>query len=306
VGFVLAMLALDLGVFHRKAHAISVREALIWTLVWVSLSSMFALGMYTWFGSRHALEFTAGYLIEKALAVDNIFVFAVVFRYFGVKLEDQHRVLFWGILGALLMRALFIALGAALLSRFHWVLYVFGAALVYTGIKLFRQREEVIDPGDRAVVRWFLARVPMTNAFEGASFAVRRDGRWMATPLLLVLVVIEVSDLIFALDSIPAIFAVTLDPFIVFTSNIFAILGLRSMYFLLAGIIDRFRYLKFGLAGVLCFVGLKMLLADVFEISILTSLCVIAVLLGGSIGASLLTRKPRPPKSPPGLVKDAS
>ncbi|HEY8946406.1 MAG TPA: TerC family protein [Polyangiaceae bacterium] len=290
VGFVLAMLALDLGVFHRRAHAVSVREALTWTLVWVSLSSLFCLGIYAQFGSSSALEFATGYLIEKALAVDNIFVFAVVFQYFGVPAKDQHRVLFWGILGALVMRAIFIALGTALLARFHWILYLFGAALVAAGIKLFLQRQEAVNPAERAIVRWFRHHVPMTSELRGSSFAVQHEGRWMATPLLLVLLVIEVSDLVFALDSIPAIFAVTLDPFIVFTSNIFAILGLRSMYFLLAGIIDRFRYLKVGLAAVLCFVGAKMLLADVYAIPTVVSLCVVAALLAVSIGASAIDR----------------
>lgn len=296
--FVILMLALDLGVFNRKAHVISVREALAWTGVWVALAGVFAIGVYVWFGTERALEFVTGYVIEKALAVDNIFVFAVVFGYFAVPAAFQHRVLFWGIFGALGLRALFIGLGAALLARFHWVLYVFGVILIYTGAKLFLQKETHEDPGERAIVRLFRRWVPSTPAFHGQAFVVKQNGKWLATPLLLVLLVLEASDVMFAIDSIPAIFAVTLDPFIVFTSNIFAILGLRSMYFLLSGIIEKFRYLKYGLAAVLCFVGIKMLLADVYPIPILVSLSVIAFVLIASVVASMVSARRHPHSLP--------
>lgn len=300
IAFVVAMLALDLGVLNRRAHVISVREALTWTAIWVALSAIFCAGIYWSFGAQRGLEFATGYLLEKALAVDNIFVFAVLFRYFGVPPMYQHRVLFWGIFGALVMRAAFIALGASLIARFHFVLYVFGAILIVTGIKLSRQGEATVDPGKSAVVRWFRRTVPSTPGFEGSAFVVHRRGRWMATPLLLVLVVLEVTDVLFALDSIPAIFAVTLDPFIVFTSNIFAILGLRSMYFLLSDIIDRFRFIKVGLSIILCFVGFKMLVIDVIEIPVLVSLSVVVSVLAITVVASLIApKRPSPPARHP-------
>jgi tellurite resistance protein TerC len=249
--------------------------------------------MWALTGPERALEFTTGYLIEKALAVDNIFVFVVLFAALGIPARYQHRVLFWGVLGALLMRAVFILIGGALLARFHWMLYVFGGVLAVTGLKLLFQREHETHPENNPVVRWFQRVMPITPALEGDRFSVVRDGRRYATPLLLALVAVEVSDLIFAVDSIPAIFAVTTDPFIVFTSNIFAILGLRSMYFLLANIITKFAYLKVGLAFVLMFVGAKMLLADLYHLPILLSLGIIAAILGGSILFSLW-KAPRP------------
>jgi tellurite resistance protein TerC len=292
LAFVLAMLAVDLGVFHRKAHEISLKEAGIWSAVWVALAGVFAGGVYAWFGPQRALEFTTGYLIEKALAVDNIFVFVVVFAAFGIPALYQHRVLFWGVLGALVMRAAFILAGGAFLQRFHWAIYVFGGILVLTGAKLLVQRNQEVHPERNPAVRFFQRLFPVTHDLQGDHFMVKRDGRRFATPLLLALVALEVTDVVFAVDSIPAIFAVTRDPFIVFTSNIFAILGLRSMYFLLAGIIHRFVYLKIGLSFVLVFVGAKMLLVDVIKVPIAASLGVIAGILAASVVASLLRRAP--------------
>jgi len=292
--FVLAMLALDLGVFHRKAHAVGVREALVWTAVWIALALGFNVGIYVWFGVERAFEFLTGYVIEKALSVDNIFVFLVVFAVFAVPAALQHRVLFWGILGALIMRAIFIVLGAALLQRFHWVIYLFGAFLVFTGIKLLVQRAGEVHPERNPLFRLFRRWVPSVPDYRGAHFIVVEGGKRYATPLLLVLVAIEATDLVFAVDSIPAIFAITMDPFIVYTSNIFAILGLRALYFALAGMMEKFHYLKVGLSLVLAFVGVKMLLVGVYKIPILVSLGVIVALLAGAVVASLL----RPPTTP--------
>ena len=292
VGFVLVMLAVDLGVFHKKAHEVSLKEASIWSAVWVALAIVFNVGVYAWFGPERALEFTTGYLIEKALAVDNIFVFIVIFAAFAVPAMYQHRVLFWGVLGALLMRAAFIFAGGAFLQRFHWAIYVFGALLALTGVKLLVQRNQEIHPERMPIVRWFQKIFPLTPQLHGDKFLVLKNGRRYGTPLLLALVAVEVTDLIFAVDSIPAIFAVTSDPFIVFTSNIFAILGLRSLYFLLAGVIAKFVYLKVGLSFVLIFVGTKMLLVDMYKVPIVVSLGTIAGILGLSIIVSLL----RPPQ----------
>jgi tellurite resistance protein TerC len=290
--FILAMLALDLGVFHRKAHAVSLREAAGWSVVWVALAALFGLGVWHWFGAQRGLEFFTGYLIEKALSVDNIFVFVVIFASFAVPAGSQHRVLFWGVLGALILRAIFVLLGGAFMANFHWAIYVFGALLALTGLKLLRQRQVEAHPENNPLVRLFRRLVPVTPGFHGERFLVRVDGRLMATPLLLALVAVEATDVVFAVDSIPAIFAVTTDPFVVFTSNIFAILGLRSLYFLLAGVIDRFRHLKTGLALVLVFAGAKMLLADVCKVPIGVSLAVIATLLLGSLLPTLLRREP--------------
>ncbi|HMJ57013.1 MAG TPA: TerC family protein [Polyangiaceae bacterium] len=297
--FVLAMLLFDLGVINRKAHEIRVREALVWTGVWISLALAFNLGVYFWFGSERALEFLSGYLIEKALSVDNLFVFIVVFSVFAVPAKLQHRVLFWGILGALVMRALFIVLGAALLHKFHWIAYLFGGFLVYTGIKLLVQRADEVHPERNPLFRLFRRFVPSVGHYREGHFTVVEAGKRYATPLLLVLVAIEATDIVFAVDSIPAIFAITTDPFIVFTSNIFAILGLRALYFALAGMMAKFHYLKVGLSLVLVFVGGKMLVAGVYKIPILPSLGVIVALLGGAIVASLL----RPAKTPPAPLK---
>jgi tellurite resistance protein TerC len=286
--FVLAMLALDLGVFHKDAHEVSLKEAGIWSAVWVGLAVIFNVAVYFWFGPERALEFTTGYLIEKALAVDNIFVFVVVFATFSVPAIYQHRVLFWGVLGALVMRAVFILAGGAFLQRFHWAIYVFGALLAVTGVKLLVQRNQEMHPEKNPLVRWFQKIFPMTPEFDKDRFVVVRNGRRYGTPLLMALVAVEVTDLIFAVDSIPAIFAITSDPYIVFTSNIFAILGLRSLYFLLAGVITMFVYLKVGLSFVLIFVGAKMLLTDVYKVPIAASLGIIAAILSVSIIASLL------------------
>ena len=293
-GFVLVLLALDLGVFHRKAHKVSMREALFWSIVWVGLAFSFTVAVGFWFGMERGEEFLAGFLIEKALAVDNLFVFAVIFSTFAVPPVLQHRVLFWGILGALVMRAFFIWLGAALLQQFHWVMYVFGGFLVLTGIKLLLQQERELHPEQNLLVRLLTRLVPSVPHYHGTRFFLRENGRWYATPLLMVLIVIETTDVIFAVDSIPAIFAVTNDPFIVYTSNIFAILGLRSLYFLLAGVIGKFHYLKVGLALVLTFVGVKMLLLEVYKIPIEISLLVIITLLGSAVLASLLWPQSQP------------
>ncbi|HYQ46957.1 MAG TPA: TerC family protein [Polyangiaceae bacterium] len=294
VAFVLAMLALDLGVFHKKDHEVSVKEALLWTFVWISLAMLFNGGIYFWFGSERALEFLSGYVIEKALSVDNIFVFIVIFSAFAVPAKLQHRVLLWGILSALVLRAVFVLLGAALLSRFHWLAYVFGGFLVFTGIRLLVQREGHVDPRSNPLFKLFRRLMPSVDEFHEGRFTIVQGGKRYATPLLLVLIAIETTDIVFAMDSIPAIFAVTRDPFIVFTSNIFAILGLRALYFALSGMMDKFHYLKIGLSLVLMFVGAKMLLASVYKIPIWASLAVIAVLLAGSVIASLLHRPKRP------------
>jgi tellurite resistance protein TerC len=286
--FVLLLLALDLGVFHRRAHEVRPREALLWTFVWIVFALLFNAGVYFWFGSERGLEFLTGYLIEKALSVDNIFVFLVLFSYFAVPAEYQHRVLFWGILGALVMRAVFILLGAALLQKFHWVIYVFGAFLIFTGIKLLVQRGGEVHPERNPLFRLFQKLAPSISEYRGPRFTVVEAGKRYATPLLLVLVAVEATDLVFAVDSIPAIFAITSDPFIVYTSNIFAILGLRALYFVLAGAMGRFQYLPVGLALVLVFVGAKMMLTDVYKAPITVSLGVVAALLAGSVLASHL------------------
>ncbi len=288
IAFVLAMLALDLGVFNRKTHVISMKEAGIWTAVWIGLALLFNLGLFFWQGPEAALQFLTGYLIEKALSVDNLFVFALIFSLFAVPARYQHRLLFWGVLGALVMRGLFIGIGAALLHSFHWVIYIFGAFLIYTGIRLALHKDASIEPERNPVVRLFRRFFPLTDRYHDEHFFVRQAGRWFATPLLLVLVVIESTDLVFAVDSIPAIFAVTSDPFLVYTSNVFAILGLRSLYFLLAGALDKFHYLKTALAFILSFVGVKMLISEWIKIPIALSLGVIVMLLIAAIVASVI------------------
>jgi tellurite resistance protein TerC len=294
--FVLLMLALDLGVLRRNSKEVSTREALIWSCVWVSLSLLFSVGVYFMFGGLRATEFLTGYFIEKSLSVDNIFVFVLIFGAFSVPKENEHRILLWGILGALVMRAVLIFAGAAILERFHWVIYLFGAFLVITGVKLLLQKEEeAFDPKNSWIMRQFRKVVRSTDRYEDGKFFTRKNGLLHATPLFAVLVCIEVTDLIFAVDSIPAVFAVTSDPFIVFTSNIFAILGLRSMYFLLAGVVDKFHYLKTGLAFVLAFVGVKMLIMSWVKIPALLSLFVVLSVLSFSIIASFLWPKKREP-----------
>jgi tellurite resistance protein TerC len=286
--FVLALLALDLGVFHRSAHKVTAKEAALWSVVWVALALTFNAGIYVYLGPQSGLEFLTGYLIEKALSVDNIFVFLLVFSYFQVPSKYQHRVLFWGVLGALLMRGGMIAAGSFLIARFHWILYVFGAFLVVTAIRMATQDEQAIEPEANPVIRLVRRLVPVTNVYQGQHFFIRENSRWTATPLFIVLVFVEVTDLVFAVDSIPAIFAVTQDAFLVYTSNVFAILGLRSLYFLLADVMGKFHFLKLGLSAVLGFVGLKMLLADIFKVPIGWSLAIIALLLGVSVAASWL------------------
>lgn len=290
--FVLGMLALDLGVFHRKSHVVTLRESIAWTAVWVMLALSFNAGVWYYLGSDKALEFLTGYLIEKSLSVDNVFVFALLFSYFAVPPIYQHKVLFFGILGALVMRAAMIAAGTALITHFSWIIYVFGAFLILTGIKMVIKEEEEIHPERNPVVRWFKKMFPVTSGYREDRFFVRENGIRMATPLFVVLILIEITDLIFAVDSIPAIFAVTLDPFIVYTSNVFAILGLRSLYFALAGVMDKFHYLKIGLGVILAFVGVKMLLAHTdYKIDTLVSLGIVAGVLAVSVIVSLLRPK---------------
>ena len=288
--FVVTMLVLDLGVFHRKSHTVKYREALIWSVVWIALALIFAVVIYFWHGRTPSLEFVTGYVIELSLSVDNLFVFLLIFRYFQVPPGHQHKVLFWGILGALIMRAIFIAAGVGLIQRFHWVVYVFGAFLVYSGFKLLRQGEAEIHPEKNPVLRLFRRLVPVTKDYEGDRFFVRRPGL-LATPLLVVLVVVETTDLLFAVDSIPAILAITRDAFIVYTSNVFAILGLRSMYFALAGMMEMFRFLHYGLSVVLMFVGSKMLLSHYYEVPTVVALGAVAGILLLSVGASLIRPK---------------
>ena len=298
--FVLVMLALDLGVFHRKAHVVSFKESIAWTVVWVTLALLFNLGVAHYMGDQKGLEFFTGYVIEKSLSVDNVFVFALLFSYFAVPALYQHKVLFWGILGALVMRAVMIFVGAALIEKFAWIIYVFGAFLILTGIKMIVKREEEIHPERNPLVRWFKKLMPVTNDYRGDKFFIRENGIRMATPLFVVLLLVEFSDLIFAVDSIPAIFAVTKDPFIVYTSNVFAILGLRSLYFALAGVMDKFHYLKIGLGVVLSFVGVKMLLGHTpWKIDTHVSLGVIVGVLALSIIVSLLRPKKLAVKADP-------
>ncbi len=285
--FVLVLLALDLGVFHRRAHVVSIREATFWTIVWISLALIFNIGVYFWRGPQPGLEFLTGYILEKSLSMDNVFVFAVIFTYMAVPAFAQHKVLFWGVLGALIMRAIFIGAGVALIARFHWILYAFGIFLVVTGVRLLRHRQEEVHPERNPILRLARKYMPLTDRYEGAAFFVRRDGRLMGTPLFLVLLLVETTDLVFATDSIPAVFGVTLDPFIVYTSNVFAILGLRALYFVLAGAIRRFRYLRPGISLVLVFVGVKMLVVHFYKIPTFISLAVIASILAVSIGVSL-------------------
>jgi tellurite resistance protein TerC len=282
------MLALDLGVFHRKAHEVTLREAAAWSAIWVALALVFNAGVAHVFGAERGLEFLTGYLIEKALAVDNIFVFYAVFAYFSVPSAYQHRVLFWGVLGALVMRAVFIFVGAALLQQFHWVIYVFGAILVATALKLLLISGDGIHPDRNPLYRLMRRFVPLVSGYHGSAFTVVQSGRRYATPLLVALILIEGADFVFAIDSIPAIFAVTNDPFIVYTSNVFAILGLRSMFFLLSGVLGRFWLLKPALAVVLAFVGAKMLLLDVVKIPIGISLGVVALVIAAGVAGSLL------------------
>jgi tellurite resistance protein TerC len=297
-GFVSVILILDLAVFGRRAHVATPRLSALWTLVCISLAGLFSAWLFWQFGARVGLEFVTGYLIEYALSVDNLFVFLVIFNFFAVPPQYQRRVLFWGILGALVLRLAFILAGAALLTKFAWLIYLFGAFLLVTGVRLLFGFESRVDPEKNPLLRFVRRFLPVTPGYHGQHFLARLDGRLYATPLFLVLVAIEATDVVFAVDSIPAIFAVTRDPFLVFTSNMFAILGLRALYFLLADFMDRFHYLKYGLGLVLAFVGLKMLAAGWYHVPIGLSLGVIVLLLGGSVAASFLF-PPMPPDQPP-------
>ena len=285
--FVLAMLALDLGVFHRPAHVVKFREAVAWSATWIVLAIAFAVLVYFWRGHDAATEFTTGYIIELSLSVDNLFIFLLIFRYFRVPGNYQHKVLFWGILGALVMRGVFIVAGIGLIRTFHWVTYIFGAFLVYSGIRLFGETDATLEPEKNPVLRLFRKWMPVTEDYEGEKFFVRRAGLY-ATPLLVVLVVVETTDLLFATDSIPAVLAITLKASIVYTSNVFAILGLRSMYFVLSGMMEVFHYLHYGLSAVLIFIGAKMLAADYYPIPTVVALGVVAGALAISILASIL------------------
>ncbi|MDQ2682508.1 MAG: TerC family protein [Chloroflexota bacterium] len=285
------MLALDLGVFHRDAHEVSRREALAWSVVWIGMAIVFNIGVYIVQGTESGLEWTTGYLIEKSLSVDNVFVFLLIFSAFGVPAAYQHRVLFWGIVGALIMRAILIAFAGVLLGTLHWTIYIFGAFLIFTGIRFIRGGHETPSLEQNRLVRFAKRFYPVTEGYEGQKFFVRRNGIRYMTPLFLVLIMIESTDLVFAVDSIPAIYAITDDPFIVFTSNIFAILGLRALYFVLAGYLAGLKYLKPGLAAVLVFVGIKMLLVDVYKIHPLISLGVIMTILTIAFTASIRARK---------------
>lgn len=286
--FVLLMLALDLRVFNRKAHVVSVKEALIWSGVWIALALIFNSLIYYWFGESKAIEFLTGYVIEKSLSVDNIFVFVLIFGYFKIPPQFQHKVLFWGILGALVMRLIFIFAGVALIEKFHWMIYLFGIFLIYTGYRMFTKRNENLDPEKNPVIRFFRRIMHVTDHLEDDRFFVKQNGKLYATPLFMVLILIETTDVVFAVDSIPAILAITHDEFIVYTSNVFAILGLRSLYFALAHLIDRFIYLTYGLAIVLTFVGFKMVMVDFFKIPTFISLLFIALVMSGSVFLSFM------------------
>lgn len=296
--FVFLMLSIDLGIFQRRSHSVTMREATVWTIVWISLAMLFNLGIYFFWhnivpsselsNSNAAYAFLAAYVIEKALSVDNLFIFVLIFTYFAVATQHQHRVLFYGILGALLFRGVLIITGVALISRFHWLLYIFGAFLLYTGYRLLRSEDEEIVPEKNPLFRWVKRLLPITEDYDESHFFVRKNGLLFATPLLIVLVVVESTDILFALDSIPAVFAITTDPFIAFTSNIFAILGLRSLYFLLAGLMHKFHYLQWGLAFILMFIGSKMLMEEIYKLPTIVSLCVIVVTLAASVIASIM------------------
>lgn len=302
--FVVVMLALDLGVFHRNSHEVKFKEAVIWSVVWIALALVFNAGIWYYFGEIKAVEFLTGYIVEKSLSVDNIFVFILVFSAFAVPAKYQHKVLFWGILGALIMRAIFIFAGVALISKFHWIIYVFGAFLVYTGYKIAKEKGTKINIDNNPLLNFVKRIIPFTNGYREGNFFVRESGRRMATPLFLVLVLIEFTDLIFAVDSIPAILAITTDPFIVYTSNVFAIMGLRSLYFALAGSLKYFTYLHYGLAMILVFVGIKMLISDFYKFDPFISLGIIALILAVSIGASVLDTRRKKANNPEKIAID--
>ena len=302
VAFIVAMLLLDLLVFHRRAHVVSIREALAWTAVWIVLAVVFGIGVWFWQGQEKGLEYLTGYVIEKSLSVDNLFVFLLIFSYFSVPQRDEHKVLFWGILGALVFRAVFIFLGVALIERFHWVLYIFGGVLVFTAVRMVVVRKREVHPERNPVLRLFRKFVRITPDYREDKFLVRWKGSWFATPLLVVLIVVETTDIIFAVDSVPAIFAITVDPFIIFTSNAFAILGLRALYFALENALQRLRYLHYGLAAVLAFVGAKIFVSDFYKVPVEYALGVVGLVLLITTLASLQktrhearSAKPAPP-----------
>lgn len=291
LAFIVLMLVIDLGIFNREAHRISYKEALIWSLVWIALALLFNLGLYLYLGYQVALEFFTGYILEKSLSVDNIFVFLVIFSYFKVEAKYQHKILFWGVVGAIIMRGIFIILGATLLMKFHWIIYVFGMFLIYTGIKMAFQKDNELKPEELRVVKLAKKYFRFTDKIYGSRFFVKENLKTVATPLFIVLIVVETMDLVFAFDSIPAILAITNDTFVVFTSNIFAILGLRALYFALAGVMDKFKFLKYGLAIILIFIGIKMLISGVFKIPTLLSLLVIVLILTIAIFASVFAKR---------------
>ena len=311
VAFIVALLLLDLLIFHRRAHVVSIREALAWTTVWIVLAVAFGIGVWLWQGQEKGLEYLTGYVIEKSLSVDNLFVFLLIFSYFSVPKRDEHKVLFWGILGALVFRAGFIFLGVALIERFHWVLYIFGGVLVFTAVRMVVLREREVHPERNPVLRLFRKFARVTPDYVEDKFFVRWKGVWFATPLLVVLLVVETTDVIFAVDSVPAIFAITVDPFIIFTSNAFAILGLRALYFALENALQRLRYLHYGLGAVLAFVGAKILVSDFYKVPVEYALAVVGLVLLITTVASLRKTRPgartdalvpRPPREvdPPG------
>jgi tellurite resistance protein TerC len=286
--FVLAALAVDLGVFNKRAHVVSIKESFFWSIFWTALALVFNVGLLYWLGHQKALEFFTGYVIERSLSTDNLFVFILIFAYFGVDPLHQHKVLFWGIFGALVLRILFILAGVALIQKFHWIIYIFGVFLIYTGIKMITEKDRTIHPEKNIVLRLFRKFFPVSPHFDGGRFFTLQNGRRVATPLFIVLIVIETSDIIFALDSIPAILAITYDPFIVYTSNVFAIFGLRALYFAIAGMMRVFRYLQYGVAVILVFVGLKMGVSEIYKIPVHTALAVIFAMLALSIIASVV------------------
>ena len=298
IAFVVVMLVLDLKVFQRRAHVIGIKESILWAGFWIALSLLINLGVYFWRGPDTALQFFTGYLIELSLSVDNLFVFLLIFTYFAVPAVHQHKVLFWGILGAVVMRLTFIVAGVALIAKFHWVLYIFGAFLILTSIRMALQKDRKIDPGRNPVLRLFRRFMPVTDDYEGDRFFIKRAGRTIATPLFVVLLVIETTDVIFATDSVPAVLGITLDPFVVFSSNVCAILGLRALYFALAGIMKMFRYLSYGLVVVLFFIGVKMLVGGVYDMPVSIALGVVATVLLLSVLASIV--KSRRENSLPG------
>jgi len=302
--FILSMLALDLGVINRKAHVIKMKEALVWTAFWVSLSVAFGIGVYSFYGHAKAMEYFAGYLIEYSLSVDNLFVFMLIFKYFGVPRQLEHKALFWGILLALVTRAVFILAGVALINTFHWIIYVFGIFLVYTGVKMALNKQTEVHPDRNIAIRLLRFFVPVSNTFSGARFFVVKKGIRYATPMLAVVLALETTDILFAIDSIPAVLAITKDPFIVYTSNVFAILGLRSLFFAISGLMQLFHLLHYGLAAILTFVGVKMLIEEFFHIPVTASLIAIASILAASIISSIIWPADNADEVPPVALKE--